>query len=61
MKFPCGIRHFETGVTEGDFYRDRTGRIPVAEEAGKNLLFLRPRRFGKTRGFPRSAIIAISL
>ncbi len=27
---------------------DRTDRIPLLEEIGKNLLFLRPRRFGKS-------------
>ena len=27
---------------------DRTDQIPFLEEAGKQLLFLRPRRFGKS-------------
>ena len=48
MKFPYGISHFETVVTEGYFYQDRTDRIPLVEEAGKYLLFIRPRRFGKS-------------
>ena len=29
-------------------YIDRTDRIPLVEEAGKHLVFLRPRRFGKS-------------
>jgi hypothetical protein len=48
MKFPYGISHFETIVTENYFYQDRTDRIPLVEETGKNLLFIRPRRFGKS-------------
>ncbi|MFP4033576.1 MAG: AAA family ATPase [Desulfococcaceae bacterium] len=48
MKFPYGISHFETIATENYFYQDRTDRIPLVEETGKNLLFIRPRRFGKS-------------
>lgn len=48
MKFPYGISHFETIAIENYFYQDRTDRIPLVEEAGKNLLFIRPRRFGKS-------------
>ena len=35
-------------ITSGYFYVDRTGFIPVIEDYGKVLLFLRPRRFGKS-------------
>jgi hypothetical protein len=48
MKFPYGISDFYQVITEGYFYVDRTDRIPVIEELGKQLLFLRPRRFGKS-------------
>ncbi len=48
MKFPYGICDFYEIITENYFYADRTDRIPMIEEAGKHLLFLRPRRFGKS-------------
>jgi len=48
MKFPYGNANFYDVITSGYFYIDRTGYIPVIEEAGKVLLFLRPRRFGKS-------------
>ena len=48
MKFPYGIADFQTVVRSGYFYVDRTSLIPAIEEAGQQLLFLRPRRFGKS-------------
>ncbi len=48
MKFPYGIANFYKLITEGFFYVDRTGMIPQIEDAGAQLLFLRPRRFGKS-------------
>ncbi|MFZ1641996.1 MAG: AAA family ATPase [Candidatus Contendobacter sp.] len=48
MRFPYGIADFQAIIDEGYFYVDRTDRIPLLEEAGKQLLFLRPRRFGKS-------------
>ena len=48
MKFPYGTADFHAIRSEGYYYADRTDRIRVLEEAGKQLLFLRPRRFGKT-------------
>ncbi|MGE0087217.1 MAG: AAA family ATPase [Desulfococcaceae bacterium] len=48
MKFPYGICDFYQIITEDYYYADRTDRIPLIEEAGKHLLFLRPRRFGKS-------------
>jgi hypothetical protein len=48
MKFPYGISNFYKLITEGYFYVDRTDRIRLIEEAGAQLLFLRPRRFGKS-------------
>ncbi len=48
MKFPYGISHFDKIITNHYFYIDRTEKIPLLEEAGEHLLFLRPRRFGKS-------------
>ncbi len=48
QKFPYGISDFVTLVTENYLYVDRTDRIPQLEDAGRQLLFLRPRRFGKS-------------
>ena len=48
MKFPYGISDFYKLITENYLYIDRTNRIPFIEDAGQQLLFLRPRRFGKS-------------
>ena len=48
MKFPYGISAFEKIITQGFFFLDRTDRIPQIENAGDQLLFIRPRRFGKS-------------
>ena len=48
MKFPYGDSDFYQILTEDYLYLDRTDRIPILEEAGKNLTLLRPRRFGKS-------------
>ena len=48
MRFPYGIADFAAIMEEGYFYVDHTDRIPLIENAGKQLLFLRPRRFGKS-------------
>ncbi|MBF0102533.1 MAG: AAA family ATPase [Desulfobacterales bacterium] len=48
IKFPYGVSNFYSIITENYFYVDRTQYIQSLEEMGKNLLFLRPRRFGKT-------------
>jgi hypothetical protein len=47
MKFPYGICDFGKIISKGYFYCDRTDRIPLLER-GDYLLFLRPRRFGKS-------------
>ncbi|MEM7535956.1 MAG: AAA family ATPase [Chloroflexota bacterium] len=48
IKFPYGIREFAE-IINGDYvYIDRTDKIRFMEEWGKELLFLRPRRFGKS-------------
>ncbi|MDQ5911529.1 MAG: hypothetical protein QG599_3627 [Pseudomonadota bacterium] len=48
MKFPYALNDFGTLIQEGYFYQDRTDRIPQLEEAGRQLIFIRPRRFGKS-------------
>ncbi|MGI9212889.1 MAG: AAA family ATPase, partial [Methylococcaceae bacterium] len=48
MKFPYGISDFGKIIQQSYFYQDRTGLIPALESAGDQLLFLRPRRFGKS-------------
>ena len=47
MKFPYGICDFRRISLQDYFYCDRTDRIPVLER-GEYVLFLRPRRFGKS-------------
>lgn len=48
VKFPYGISDFYKLRMEGYVYVDRTQYIPYIEEAGMHLVFLRPRRFGKS-------------
>ncbi len=48
MKFPYGLSDFYALITEDYNYIDRTAFIAEVEEAGRQLLFLRPRRFGKS-------------
>ena len=48
MKFPYGLSDFGTLIEAGYWYQDRTDRIASLEEAGLQLIFLRPRRFGKS-------------
>jgi hypothetical protein len=48
LKFPYGNCDFYSLITENYFYVDRTAAIRQLEDAGKQLLFLRPRRFGKS-------------
>ncbi len=48
MQFPYGLSDFPTIIHEHYFYQDRTDRIPLLEAAGRQLIFIRPRRFGKS-------------
>ncbi|MBK5967734.1 MULTISPECIES: AAA family ATPase [Thiorhodovibrio] len=48
MKFPYGTADFHKIITDGYYYADRTAHIRTLENAGEQLLLLRPRRFGKT-------------
>ena len=48
MKIPYGVADFYRLRTRGQVYVDRTDRIATVEDLGDSLLFLRPRRFGKS-------------
>lgn len=48
MKFPYGLADFQALIRGQYLYLDRTGYIPVFEDLGSSLLFVRPRRFGKS-------------
>jgi hypothetical protein len=48
LKFPYGFSDFDLLRRENYFYVDRTSHIRLIEEAGNQILFLRPRRFGKS-------------
>ena len=48
MRFPYGIANFQAIAEEDYLYIDRTDRIGAIEEVGKQILLLRPRRFGKS-------------
>ena len=48
MKLPYGIADFRSLITDGYVYVDRTAHIRTMEELGRSLLFVRPRRFGKS-------------
>jgi len=46
--FPYGTANYYSIITENNVYIDRTSFIPLLEEKGRTLIFLRPRRFGKS-------------
>jgi len=46
--FPYGTADYYSIITEKNVYIDRTSYIPLLEEKGRTLVFLRPRRFGKS-------------
>ncbi|CAN2040075.1 AAA family ATPase [Candidatus Magnetomoraceae bacterium gMMP-15] len=48
MKFPYGISDFREIIKNDYFYCDRTDSLTDLEKQGKFILFLRPRRFGKS-------------
>jgi Predicted AAA-ATPase. len=48
MKYPYGISDFNKIISNNYLYCDRTYLIPIIENAGESILFLRPRRFGKS-------------
>ena len=48
LKIPYGIADFKRIREEGFYYIDKTGYIPLLEQSGSFLFFVRPRRFGKS-------------
>jgi len=48
MHFPYGLSDFGKLIEQDYWYLDRTDRIARIEAAGDQLIFLRPRRFGKS-------------
>ncbi|ADC61783.1 AAA family ATPase [Allochromatium vinosum] len=48
MRFPYGLSDFGTLIEGGYWYQDRTDRLADLESTGRQLIFLRPRRFGKS-------------
>lgn len=48
LKFPYGISDFAKIIEGGYWYADRTNYLRLIEEGGEQLIFLRPRRFGKS-------------
>jgi hypothetical protein len=48
MQFPYGLSDFGTLIEGGYWYQDRTDRLADLEATGRQLIFLRPRRFGKS-------------
>ncbi len=48
IEFPYGIADFRSIRRDAMVYVDRTGYIPEVERLGRILVFLRPRRFGKS-------------
>ncbi len=48
LKFPYGIADFQAIIRDGYVYVDRTSYFHDLEDLGRHLLFVRPRRFGKS-------------
>ncbi|MBK5941970.1 hypothetical protein CCR96_22555 [Halochromatium roseum] len=48
MAFPYGLADYRALIKEGYLYIDRSDRLPLIEQTGRQLIFLRRRRFGKT-------------
>ncbi|MCP5051595.1 MAG: AAA family ATPase, partial [bacterium] len=47
-RIPYGISDYVALVDENHYYVDKTMYLPMIEDAGKYLFFIRPRRFGKS-------------
>ena len=47
---PYGMSNFEDVITQNRYYVDKTMYIPMLEDQANYLIFIRPRRFGKTMG-----------
>jgi hypothetical protein len=47
-RIPYGVANYELLVQQNSYYVDKTTFLPMVEEAGNYLFFIRPRRFGKS-------------
>ena len=47
-QLPYGVSDFESVIKDNLYYVDKTMYIPSLEEQPRNLMFIRPRRFGKS-------------
>ncbi len=47
-QLPYGVSDFESVMRDNLYYVDKTMYIPQLEEQPRNLMFIRPRRFGKS-------------
>ena len=47
-QLPYGVSDFESVIRDNLYYVDKTMYIPLLEEQPRNLMFIRPRRFGKS-------------
>ena len=45
---PYGMSNFEDVITQNRYYVDKTMYIPMLEDQANYLIFIRPRRFGKS-------------
>ena len=48
IKLPYGLSDYEEIITDNYFYVDKTMYLEKLEDVGKRIVYLRPRRFGKT-------------
>ncbi len=53
MKFPIGIQNFESLRNDNYAYVDKTAQIYKLAVTGRYYFLSRPRRFGKSRSYPR--------
>lgn len=47
-RVPYGVSDFLRVIRENQYYVDKTMYIPLLEAQPDNLIFIRPRRFGKS-------------
>ncbi|MGN0257590.1 MAG: ATP-binding protein [Bacteroides sp.] len=47
-QLPYGVSDFESVMKDNLYYVDKTMYIPLLEDQPRNLMFIRPRRFGKS-------------
>ena len=47
-RLPYGIKDFEAVIEQNQYYVDKTMYLPLLENQPSNIIFIRPRRFGKS-------------